>query len=49
MRAPEDWKKRRILETFLIKMQNPTLNDHKDIRNDHKDIRNLLFFRNGIT
>ena len=41
MRASKDWKKRRILETFLIKIKNPTLNDHKDIRN-------LLLFRNGV-
>ena len=42
MRAPEDWRKRRIWETFLIKIQNPTLNDHKDVRT-------LLLFRNGVT
>ena len=42
MRALEDWRKRRILETFLIKIQNPTLNDHKNVRN-------LLLFINGVT
>ena len=42
MRVKEDWKKRRILETFLIKMQNPPLNNHKDVRN-------LLLFRNDVT
>ena len=42
MRAPEAWKKKRILEALLIEMQNPTLTEPKDIRN-------LLLFRNGVT
>ena len=41
-RAPDDWRKRRILKAFFIKMLNSSINDHRDIKN-------LCLFRNGIT
>ena len=40
--APNDTRKRRILEAFYIATCNPSLNDHKDIKS-------LSLFRNGVT
>ena len=39
---PTDTRKRKILEAYFIKIQNPTLNDQKDIKN-------LFLFRHGVT
>ena len=41
-RAPQDNRKRVILEAYFITSQKPSLNDQKDIKS-------LFLFRNGIT
>ena len=41
-KAPEETRKRKILEAYHIMINKPSLNDQKDIKS-------LLLFRNGIT